>query len=162
MHHWRGLDGPTLAQQVAETADEYRKNGELVTVNVDVIGVGSSPYDALNSARYRSSIRAVPVNVAEVPTVNDHYARLRDQIWFELARWLQHGAIPDDAKLVGELTCPTYSFDIKGNRKVEAKEPIKARLGRSPDRADALALAVFTSARPETTAQLWLRADLFG
>ncbi len=37
---------------------------------------------------------------------------------------------------------PNYAFDLRGRIKVEPKEKIKERLRRSPDRADALALAV--------------------
>jgi len=40
------------------------------------------------------------------------------------------------------LRGPTYAFDLRGRIKVEPKEKIKERLRRSPDRADALALAV--------------------
>ena len=37
---------------------------------------------------------------------------------------------------------PIYAFDLRGRIKVEPKEKIKERLRRSPDRADALVLAV--------------------
>jgi hypothetical protein len=68
---------------------------------------------------------------------------LRDQLWFGLQQWLKDGGtIPQDPKLEAELVAPTYAFDVRGRIKVEPKEKIKERLRRSPDRADALALAV--------------------
>lgn len=140
---FRNLDGPGLAAKVAEVATQLRKEPrERVGVRIDVIGIGSSPYDALQAY---DDLDVVAVNVAESPTVEDHYALLRDQLWFELAKWLKvGGCIPNDRKLHGELCAPTYSFDIRGNRKVESKDAIKKKIKRSPDRADALALAVFS------------------
>ena len=46
---------------------------------------------------------------------------------------------------MGELTAPTYTF-VRGQFQLEDKDQVKARLGRSCDLADALAL---TFAVPE-------------
>ena len=49
------------------------------------------------------------------------------------------GALPPVPELVEELTAPVYFFH--GDRmQIEDKEQIKAKIGRSPDFADALAL----------------------
>jgi hypothetical protein len=93
--------------------------------------------------RERGELDVVPVNVAEAAT-SEGYHRLRDQLWFGLLDWLKEGgAIPDDPKLFSELVAPTYFFDARGRQEVEEKDAIKKRLRRSPDRADALCLAVF-------------------
>ena len=61
-----------------------------------------------------------------------------------LRAWLKEGgAIPEDSKLAAELVAPKYEFDDRQRRKVESKDAMKKRLKRSPDRADALALAVW-------------------
>ncbi len=104
-----------------------------------VIGVGAGVSDFL---RYNNQVECVAVNVATSATVEE-YALLRDQLWFGLQKWLKDGgAIPADPKLEAELVAPIYAFDVRGRIKVEPKEKIKERLRRSPDRADALALAV--------------------
>jgi hypothetical protein len=104
-----------------------------------VIGVGAGVADFL---RYRSQVECAAINVATAATVEE-YALLRDQLWFGLQQWLKDGGtIPQDPKLEAELVAPTYAFDVRGRIKVEPKEKIKERLRRSPDRADALALAV--------------------
>jgi hypothetical protein len=142
----RNADGPTLAAEVAKVAMKYRRDGERPRVRVDVIGIGASPYDALKKYNW---LKAEPINVGESPTIDDHYALLRDQLWFEMAKWIKGGGcIVNDRKLHGELCAPVYSFDIRGNRKVESKADIKKKIKRSPDRADALALAVMDDARP--------------
>ena len=43
-----------------------------------------------------------------------------------------------------------YGFDAKGRITLEKKEEIKARLGRSPDIADSLALTFALPVLPET------------
>jgi hypothetical protein len=41
---------------------------------------------------------------------------------------------------MADLCAPTYEFDNKDRWKVERKEDVKAKLGRSPDSGDALSL----------------------
>lgn len=142
----RGLDGPDLAGKVLELAAKLRHPHERVKVKVDVIGIGTSCYDALARAE---GIEAIPVNVAEAPTIEPvdgtpGFHNLRSQIWFGGQDWLKAGgAIPDDGKLLGELNAPLYGFDGQNRRQVEPKPVTKKRLGRSPDRADALLLAIY-------------------
>ena len=74
------------------------------------------------------------------------YPNLRSQLWFNLRAWLrQGGAIPRDERLMSELVAPCYGFDAKGRSVVEPKEKLKQRLKRSPDRADALALGIYSA-----------------
>lgn len=49
-------------------------------------------------------------------------------------------ALPDDPELVSDLTAPRYEITARGI-KVEAKDDVVARLGRSPDKGDAVTLA---------------------
>lgn len=140
-----------------ELRDEMREDGScsaqyawhtLPRVQVDEIGVGAGVLDILS--RY-DDIEAVGVNVATKSDVPHEHPLLRDQLWFALADWLKEGgAILKDPKLEGELVAPTYKFDERGRRKVESKVDIKSRLGRSPDRADALALAIYNAAHSQS------------
>lgn len=137
---WRNLDGPKLAAKVIEVVTGLRKPDETPIIRVDVIGIGASVYDSLKQNR---TVRVIPVNVGEAAT-NATYARKRDEVWFTLKQWLkQGGCVPPDAKLEAELVAPTYSFTPAGKLQVESKDAMRARLKRSPDRADALALAVY-------------------
>jgi phage terminase large subunit len=71
---------------------------------------------------------------------DERYFNKRAEMHFELADWVKNGgALPKIPELVEELTAPTYWF--KGDKLIlEDKDQIKARIGRSPDYADALAL----------------------
>jgi hypothetical protein len=81
------------------------------------------------------------------------YDRQRDALWANMADWVRRGgAIKQDPKLEAELHAPGWKFDEWGRLKATAKTELRKMIGRSPDRADALALAVweFTSQREET------------
>lgn len=49
-------------------------------------------------------------------------------------------ALPNDAKLIAELTAPTFELTSQGF-KVETKESVREKLGRSPDRGDAVIMS---------------------
>ncbi len=84
------------------------------------------------------------------------YSRLRDEVWGQLRAWLRGGgAIPDDRLLVADILAPKLGFDPRGKQKVESKLEMRRRLGRSTDRADALALAVYRDPSPLTYAQVF-------
>lgn len=75
----------------------------------------------------------------------------RSEMWFLLREWIRAGgAIPNESGLVGEISSPLYGFDAKGRITLEKKDEIKARLGRSPDLADSLALTFALPVLPET------------
>jgi hypothetical protein len=61
-------------------------------------------------------------------------------MYFEFVEWIKRGgALPDCPELSAALTQTTYTF--KGDRLIlEPKDDIKAKLGYSPDEADAAAL----------------------
>lgn len=75
----------------------------------------------------------------------DVYHRQRDALTANLAQWLVRdgGAIVSDAKLAAELHVMEWRALPNGLLKVIPKEEIKKKIGRSPDRFDALALAVW-------------------
>lgn len=78
------------------------------------------------------------------PTV---YDRMRDELIGNLFDWFQMGgAIPEDVKLAAELSSIQWMHHQTGRIKITAKKDIRKLLQRSPDRMDALALAVWESA----------------
>lgn len=51
--------------------------------------------------------------------------------------------LPPDDDLTEELTAPEWTMNSRSEILLEPKEDIKARIGRSPDKADALALTYY-------------------
>lgn len=148
----RSMDTVDVAGQVLATCAELGRDGETIRVQVDETGLGAGVLDTLRRHDSVKLVRGggtarlvlVGVNAAESAPTSDLYHRMRDQVWFATRDWLRDGgAIPDDGRLHGELVAPLYAFDTGGRYVVEPKAKTKARLGRSPDRADALGLAVF-------------------
>ena len=62
------------------------------------------------------------------------------EMWDKMREWIVNvGQLPNIQSLKADLVTPTYSFDVQNRMKLESKDEIKKRLGRSPDTADALA-----------------------
>ncbi len=115
-------------------------------INLDVIGVGASPYDKLKEAEQP----VYGINVSEKSGKTDRSGRLRffnlrSQIWWDMREVLDPEndtgvEIPPDPELLKELCAPKWSLSGV-TIKVESREEIVERIGRSPDRATALVLA---------------------
>lgn len=73
------------------------------------------------------------------------YGTMRDELTRSLEHWAKSGgAIPEDPKLAGELHAVAWeAIAATGRIKVTRKREIRKAIGRSPDRYDALALAVW-------------------
>ena len=131
---YSGMDGPTLASRVVDTWREFQN---VSSIAVDNIGIGVSCTDALVRV---PGCPIVPVNVSLPAIKNDDYYNLRAELYGAVRKWLEHGELPDDELLDEELTAVNYTFDGKSRIQLESKQDVKDRIGRSPDRADGLAL----------------------
>ncbi len=129
-------DGPkTAGLVVAQVRDRAR-------IHIDVIGVGSSPYDHLVGLE----MDVIGVNVSEKPTAkskqgNLQFFNLRSQLWWQMREALdpanrQPIALPPDDTLKNELCTPKW--EMRGVKVyVQSREDIIKAIGKSPDRATA-------------------------
>jgi phage terminase large subunit-like protein len=79
-------------------------------------------------------------NFSAKPFNEDLYPNLRTEAYAELARDIRNGFfIPEDIR--SELLAQQVTIDNRGRIALVPKELVKKALGRSPDRADAIALA---------------------
>jgi hypothetical protein len=109
-------------------------------------------------------LRAGGIHVIEcqfhAPASDPRYKNLRAEMWFQMAEWVKRGgALPDIPELVGELTTPEYSY-CGGKFQLEPKDNVKARLGRSPDLADALCMTFAFPDMPAESSALWGRQSI--
>lgn len=121
-------------------------------LRIDDIGVGGGVSDQLNKLKrddpnkYRYRVQRI--NASAGTSNPDKWYNLRTEMFDRLAdMFINHEiAIPDDDDLVAELATIRVKYVGKDNqiKQVEAKSDIKDRLKRSPDKADALAMGVFT------------------
>ena len=120
---------------------------EKPIVGVDVIGIGASVYDHLKSNK-QSDIQPVNVGAGSSQTTKDgkfNFANLRAEIWWKFREALdpasgQDIALPPNRRLRQELRAPHFTI-LSGKIKVESKEDIRKRIGRSTDAADAVLMA---------------------
>ncbi len=146
-----GLDTIALTGTIMKTVRAMRRHGDdKPRIKIDSSGgYGGGVADLLRS-EHADEVEVIEVNASERADDPDQYTNRRAQLHFGVADWLKDGGeLPDDKKLEAELLAATYAFDVRGRRKVESKDDIKKRLKRSPDRADALALAIFHGHVPD-------------
>lgn len=115
----------------------------FIATVVDDVGVGGGVTDRLREL-------GVPVSGfsgGAAARVAADYPNRRSEAWFAFAERLPELDLDGDERLAADLLAPRYSLDSRGRRVVEAKSETKKRLGRSPDRADAVLMA-FQAPRP--------------
>jgi hypothetical protein len=143
-------DGPAAAGMVYNALQDDEHIGYI---NVDIIGVGTSPYDSLK-VMYPGKVRAVNASSASnyVVTKNrqailkmrnvraEYYWRFREALDPE------HGdgiALPPGSEIVTDLCAARWIPQAGGVVQIEPKEDIKDRIGHSPDVGEAVLLAHF-------------------
>lgn len=134
-------DGPAVAGLVIAAMRDK------APIHIDVIGVGASPYDVLRG----SNQQVLGVNVATASIAHDKsgaldFFNLRSELWWKLREELDPAndtgiALPPNKQLRAEICMPKWSMSGK-TIKVESRDEIVKRLGRSPDLASALCLAL--------------------
>lgn len=136
-----------IGTDVAGMILSKRRNGAMVVIDMGG-GYGGSAFTHLRE----NGIEAVAFKGAEGSSRRTDDKRLgfvnkRSEAWWKLREGLdpsQHGgspiALPDDPELVADLVAPHFEVTARGV-KVENKDDIKERLGRSPDKGDALVMA---------------------
>lgn len=144
---WRAhTDRP---EKIAPLVLHAIKESGATKVKVDSIGVGFGVIGELRNKGLRG-VTISAVNVAEKASKPDKFMNLRAEIWWEVGRGLSERRGWDLSQMdnadatVAQLLEPQWDVDPSGRIRVEKKEEIIKRLGRSPDNADALLLAFYS------------------
>jgi phage terminase large subunit len=128
-------------QRTAMEAWDLAGHDVSVPIKIDDGGLGGGSTDRLNEL----GANVVPINFGGEPHDKDLYTSVADEMWFTFP--VDEADIPNDPLLMQELAGRQYDYDTKGRRKIEAKKDFKKRIGRSPDRADALLLCYYPAHR---------------
>lgn len=132
MSHVR--NSPVSVDIASRVAMAQAKWGHEMEFYDDTVGWA---HGAIDVRRTHPGANVMPVAM-DRPAFDPRYHNMRAYCWMEMADWVKRGgALPNVPELVGELTVPTYMFH-NGKFLIEPKDEIKARLGRSPNYADAL------------------------
>ncbi len=135
---FKNLDTMQLAGRIVREWDECPIDDRPHEICVDVIGIGAGVVDRLDEL----GLPVTGVNVAEAPSVDDQFMRLRDELYWKVRKWFEARdcRIPKDEALISELIAPSYDFTSAGKLVVESKKDMKKRGLRSPDLSDGFML----------------------
>lgn len=155
-----GWFAPLITTRGKETADgslaaanivQHRRDNAVVVV--DAGGGAGHGFGGTTIMRLKdNNIPVVPYNGSNTSNARTRDGQLtffnkRAEAWWQFREALdpdQPGgsvvALPPDAELVSDLASPTYEATARGI-KIEEKDAIRKRLGRSPGKGDAVVMA---------------------
>lgn len=143
--------------QVANLIKNIIHEEHPAIINIDVGGLGAGVYDILVQDGYQEIVRAV--NFGEKAQEEERYCNRRAEMWARVRDWLT-AELPvsfvNCKGVIEDLTAPFKDYDKLGRLLLEKKADIKARIGRSTDVGDAIALCF---AEREYPRWLAVRAD---
>ncbi|MBW1971243.1 MAG: hypothetical protein JRI44_00170 [Deltaproteobacteria bacterium] len=131
---YSGIDTMEVVSRLLSLSE----NLKLDCLKIDGVGIGAGVVDRLKQL---GKVKIFTINGSEKANHPEKYLNMRAEIFFGLKEIINQIDIPDDEELEGELSQIRYGYTSAGLLKIESKDEIKRRLGRSPDKADALALA---------------------
>lgn len=133
---------------VTYTAGAVRRLARELNTNdirVDDDGIGGGVTDILRE----EGMTVDALHGGGATTEPKKFVNSRSEWWWNTRLWFQSQAadIPDDDKLVAQLTSVHWSLDSKGRIAVESKDDMRKRGVRSPDRGDAVVYTKATSGK---------------
>jgi len=130
-----------LAESVAAKSNVEAR---AIPIHIDDTGLGGGVTDRLRELEFR----VYPVNFGERAENPGEYYNRGSELWFRVGELGREARLdlsrldPDTyRRLSSELRARRYRIHSDRTLRVESKEEIVKRIGRSPDDADALALA---------------------
>jgi len=178
IEEWNGIDTTKTARRAWRIAAEH----DIDQLLYDSIGVGAGVRGEMKSLQGENpgvTLDILPVNVGESPSPGmfadrkknkDMFANLKAQLWWEMRRrfektyqYVSEGvehpvdemiSIPNDPKLIAELSQPLVEENQAGKLKIESKKDMKRRGIPSPNKADSVILAFANNAKRKARARI--------
>jgi len=150
------IDEPN-SMEIARKIILFIKEHDPAAVFVDFGGGGKEICDIVESQGFGKFIN--PVNFGKNASDRRRFMNKRAEMWSEMREWLRSPlgvSIPDDDNLQASLCAPEWGPGATmekpdGRLLLESKDHIRARIGSSPDIADALALTFAMPLYEDTT-----------
>ena len=143
---WKGIetkDGPAVAGRIVQ----HLRDGAQVNIDLGG-GWGGSAYDHLKAGPEVSVLGVVPSAASSARTSDGKlsFLNMRAEITWKFREALDPNArdpiaLPPDRELRADLSSYRWKLRPGGVIQIESKEDIKKRIGRSPDKGDAVILA---------------------
>ena len=133
---WRSPDLVVTTERVQHIVAE----SGVKQLSIDVGGPGGGVADLLR----RTGYAATDVHFGGAAADPQRFRNKRAELFWGLRAALEQGtvALAEDDEVRADLAAIRYLFTQDGRIQIEQKDEVRQRLGRSPDRGDALALAL--------------------
>ena len=152
----KGTDTKTGNEVLALVVMTLSQEEKDTLITIDLTGVGSAPHDTLIDAGYSvegfvsSSKSSFTDASGKLGFINR-----RAEAWWLFKEAIEDPnseiALPRDNEILADLTSPTWTVSgLNSKIKIESKDDIKKRLGRSTDCGDAIVMSFNSDARAET------------
>jgi hypothetical protein len=150
-----------LASDVSGLIVKHRRGNAMVIVDLGG-GYGGGVYEhLLNNTIPVKGHKGSQGSTARTKDRQLGFFNKRAEVWWKFREALDpdqeggsHIALPDDPALVADLCAPTFSVTPQGI-KIEPKDQLVKRLGRSPDKGDAVVMSWSAGAKMATDFQNW-------
>lgn len=131
---------PSLMTVVAEILRQLAGDPHIKVVVIDVVGLGGGVADRLKEVLPRG-VKIVQFVGGNRPKSPRYFNRIAE-VWWRMRQAFHDGNIDieNDAALISQITTRLYQLRSDRVIQLETKPDMKARGGKSPDEADALAM----------------------
>jgi hypothetical protein len=117
------------------------KDEQPARIFLDMGNTGAGVYDILKDRGFAKTVRGI--NFGGKAINDDRYFNKRAEMWANANEWLKDEnlvQLVNDDELLDDLCSVNKAYDSRGRLQLEAKDKVKERIGRSPDKADAFVL----------------------
>lgn len=153
------IEGADVGWEGLISAQRRLNPNKRAVVKIDAIGLGWGVAGILIawSSEFMWPVTIVPVQVSEKPNTLEgqrKYLNKRAEMWWSARELIRDVvALRCDKRVLAQLSGPKYATTSSGKTQIEAKASLRARGLPSPDRAEAMLLAMYQEgwAKPATT-----------
>ena len=149
-------NGEKIKEKILNTNDTMAIASEIVAFGnqngamaygIDSIGIGKGITDRV---RQLTDKKVYAIQSAEKST-DSRCVNMRDEVWLTLREAIQKREIPAilDQEVIAQITSIRFKH-LSGKFKVEPKQAIKDRIGKSPDRGDCFAYGIWCYKKAST------------
>ena len=120
---------------------------DVSEVIIDAVGVGAGVYDRMKELDL--PVRLTAFQGGAAARDKSRYFNATAECWWGMAQAFRRGVIDieDDRRLIAQITARTYVEQSDRTIRLESKDDMRKRGGRSPDEADALAMTYWSRRR---------------
>lgn len=148
------VDADGVGGGVVDRLKEQRRDKEKLYTAMILEDLSPERREELVKAEYRLRIKIVEIHGSGKPKDPVHFKNLRAEIHWGLRELLEDLDLPNDREVSSQMMALKHKTNSAGQIVIIPKEEIKAKLGRSPDLAEAIIYAL-ADIKPAREPRIW-------